>query len=211
MTAQEPARERLVVDGRALDVARLPSFGFGQRSLMWWGTAGLMAIEGTVFGLAVMSYFYLRSHVAVWPMNEPPPLLAWGSANTLLMLASLWPNQLAKRCAERLELAGARLWMTVCFAMSLGVLWLRWLEFGALNCLWWGDAYASVVWTLMGLHTTHLVTDAWDTGVLVALSFAGPFENKRFVDVSENALYWIFVVLSWLPIYAVVYWVPRSL
>jgi heme/copper-type cytochrome/quinol oxidase subunit 3 len=60
------------------------------------------------------------------------------------------------------------------------------------------------------LHTTHLVTDAWDTGVLAVLSFTGPFESKRFVDVSENALYWIFVVLSWLPIYGVLYWVPRS-
>ena len=33
--------------------------------------------------------------------------------------------------------------------------------------------------------------------------------GKRFVDVSENAFYWYFVVLAWLPIYAVVYLVPR--
>jgi cytochrome c oxidase subunit 3 len=32
---------------------------------------------------------------------------------------------------------------------------------------------------------------------------------KRYVDVSENALYWDFVVLWWLPIYAVIYWLPR--
>jgi cytochrome c oxidase subunit I+III len=34
-------------------------------------------------------------------------------------------------------------------------------------------------------------------------------EGKRFVDVSENAVYWYFVVLSWLPIYAVIYGAPR--
>jgi cytochrome c oxidase subunit 3 len=39
--------------------------------------------------------------------------------------------------------------------------------------------------------------------------FTGPLEGKRFVDVSENALYWYFVVLSWLPIYAVLYLAPR--
>ena len=33
-------------------------------------------------------------------------------------------------------------------------------------------------------------------------------ERPRFVDVSENALYWYFVVWSWLPIYAVVYGAP---
>ena len=33
--------------------------------------------------------------------------------------------------------------------------------------------------------------------------------DRRFVDVSENAFYWYFVVLVWLPLYAVIYWVPR--
>ena len=39
--------------------------------------------------------------------------------------------------------------------------------------------------------------------------FIGPVEEQRFVDVEENALYWYFVVLAWLPIYAVIYWAPR--
>jgi heme/copper-type cytochrome/quinol oxidase subunit 3 len=33
--------------------------------------------------------------------------------------------------------------------------------------------------------------------------------DRRFVDVSENSFYWYFVVLTWLPIYAVIYLVPR--
>ena len=37
----------------------------------------------------------------------------------------------------------------------------------------------------------------------------GPIEGKRYVDVSENSLYWYFVVWSWLSIYAVLYWAPR--
>jgi heme/copper-type cytochrome/quinol oxidase subunit 3 len=62
---------------------------------------------------------------------------------------------------------------------------------------------------LLGLHTTHLVTDTIDTAVLTALLYIGPLQGKRFVDASENALYWYFVVLSWLPIYAVIYIAPR--
>ena len=75
---------------------------------------------------------------------------------------------------------------------------------------WDSDAYGSVVWLLLGLHTTHLITDTVDTAVLAVLFFTGPFEGKRFVDVSENALYWYFVVVSWLPIYAVIYLAPRG-
>ena len=37
----------------------------------------------------------------------------------------------------------------------------------------------------------------------------GPIEEKRFVDVEENAVYWYFVVGAWLPIYGVIYWAPR--
>jgi heme/copper-type cytochrome/quinol oxidase subunit 3 len=66
-----------------------------------------------------------------------------------------------------------------------------------------------VVWMLLALHTTHLVTDTIDTTVLAVLMFTGPLEGKRFVDVSENAMYWYFVVGSWLPIYAVIYWGAR--
>jgi heme/copper-type cytochrome/quinol oxidase subunit 3 len=86
---------------------------------------------------------------------------------------------------------------------------VRVLEFGALNTRWDSNAYGSVVWMLMALHTTHLVTDAYDSGVLTGLTFTGLMEGKRYVDVSENAAYWYFVVLSWLPIYAVVYWGAR--
>jgi hypothetical protein len=48
-----------------------------------------------------------------------------------------------------------------------------------------------------------------DTGVLTVLMFVGPIEEKRFVDVSENAMYWYFVVFTWVPIYGVLYWAPR--
>ena len=195
----------------ALDVSELPSFAFGTGSLMWWGTLGLMAIEGTVFALAIVTYFYLRGRATVWPLNEPPPALLWGTANTLLLLVSLWPNHLAKRAAERLDRRSVRLWLGVCLLASLVFLAMRVMEFRTLNCRWYDDAYASAVWMLLGLHTTHLITDTWDTGVLLALAQVGPFEAKRHVDVSENAVYWVFVVLSWLPIYGVIYWAPRAL
>jgi cytochrome c oxidase subunit III len=192
-----------------LDIGHLPTFAFGNRSPMWWGTMGLMAIEGTVFALAVMMYFYLRSHSIAWPMSELAPDLVWGTINTAVMLASVVPNYLAKRAAERLDRKGVQLWLTICLLMSLVFIGIRVFEFGALNTRWDSSAYGSIVWMLLGLHTTHLVTDAYDTLVLTVLMFTGPIEGKRYVDVSENAAYWYFVVLSWLPIYAVIYWGAR--
>jgi heme/copper-type cytochrome/quinol oxidase subunit 3 len=192
-----------------LDVSELPTFGFGHRSLMWWGTFGLMLIEGMIFALTIAAYFYLRSHSLTWPMNAAPPELLWGTLNTAVLLASMLPNHLAKQAAEKLDLKKVRVWMVVCLLFSLVFLAIRVLEFASLNTRWDSQAYGSAVWMLMALHTTHLVTDAYDSAVLTVLMFTGPLEGKRYVDVSENAMYWYFVVLSWLPIYAVIYWAPR--
>ena len=191
-----------------IDVARLPTYVYGSRSMMWWGTMGLMLIEGTVFAITVVVYFYLRSHSSTWPVNRAPELF-WGGVNTAIMLGSLLPNWLAKRAAEREDKQGARKWLVACLFFALAFLVVRVFEFGALNTRWDSNAYGSVVWMLLALHTTHLVTDTIDTAVLAVLMFTGPLEGKRFVDVSENAMYWYFVVGSWLPIYAVIYWGAR--
>lgn len=195
--------------GGMLDVAALPSHRFSHHSPMWWGTLGMMAIEGTVFALAVMCYFYLRSHSQTWPMTALPPDLTWGTVALVLMLLSAIPNQLAKKAGEAYDLHGVRLWLGVGVAFGVALLIVRCFEFAALNVRWDSSAYGSAVWTLLGLHTVHLATDWVDSVVLEALFFTDRLSGRRFVDVSENSLYWYFVVLSWIPIYLVIYWGAR--
>ena len=195
----------------SIDVAQLPSYGFSHRSIMWWGTLGMMVIEGTVFALTVATYFYLRSHASAWPMGVLPPDLLWGTLNTAILLASMLPNHLAKKAAEAHDVAGVRLWIIVSLVFALAFLGVRAMEFATLNVRWDSNAYGSVLWTLLGFHTAHLATDAADTLVLGVLFFTGPLEGKRFVDVSENSMYWYFVVWTWIPIYLTIYWGARAL
>jgi heme/copper-type cytochrome/quinol oxidase subunit 3 len=194
----------------ALDVSPLPAFGFGNRSVLWWATTGMMLIEGSVFALVVVQYLYLKGRVPHWPPSGPPPDLLWGTINTLILLASCLPNALTKKAAERFDLRGVRIWLGVCVLSAVGFNVVRFLEFGRLNVRWDSNAYGSVVWLLIASHTVHVVTDFLDTLVLWVLILAGiDINERRYVDVSENALYWYFVVFTWLPIYAVVYFGPR--
>jgi cytochrome c oxidase subunit I+III len=192
-----------------VDVSGLPEFAFGHRSRLWWGTAGFIVIEATAFALAVFAYFYLRSKLPAWPPGVPPPDLLWGTLNTAILLPSAVPNQWAKNAAEAQQLGRVRLWLVTCLAFGVMFLIIRGFEFTTLNCAWDTNAYGSIVWAIMGLHTTHLLTDVVDTGVLTALMFTRHAHGRRFVDVSESAFYWHFVVLVWLPLYVVIYWVPR--
>jgi cytochrome c oxidase subunit 3 len=195
---------------RTLDVARLPPGAFGSRSLMWWGTMGIVLIEGTVFALAIAAYFYVGMRRPAWPPDGvAPPDLFWGTVNTAVLLASLIPNELTKRAADRVDLARVQLWLCVGLAFAALFNVVRAVEFAHLNVWWDRDSYGSLVWLLLGLHTAHIITDFLDSAVLAVLMFTGPVEEHRFVDIEENAGYWYFVVVAWLPIYGVIYWAPR--
>src|SRR5438067_9238473 len=149
-----------------VNAADLPTYAFGHQSLMWWGTMGLMAIEGTVFALAIVIYFYVWATVSPRPPSVAPPDLGYGTLNTVVLLASLYPNWITKRAAGREDLKLVRAGILACLLFALLFLGIRVLEFTALNCSWDTNAYGSAVWILLGLHTTHLITDAYDTGVL---------------------------------------------
>jgi heme/copper-type cytochrome/quinol oxidase subunit 3 len=193
------------------DLAHLPTHAFGHRSLTWWGIIGFMVIEGGFFALTIAVYFYLMSQEHSWPPPPfAPPNVIAGTLFTLVMLASEIPNSVIKRAAEHGRLREVRRLMLVMVGIGVVLLVIRGFEFNSLNVLWYDNAYGSIVWALLVLHTTHILTDWGDTLVLAGLMHTKHgIEGRRFVDVSENALYWYFVVLVWLPIYGVIYWAPR--
>jgi heme/copper-type cytochrome/quinol oxidase subunit 3 len=195
-----------LVDG---DLSKIPAAGFRTHGLWFWAAMGFMAIEGSGFALAGAAYVYLMNGSAQWPLSGVAPDLLWGSVQTGLMLASLWPNLILSRAARRRETGPTRRWGLILFAMNTLTLVVRGFEFPHLNARWDYDAYGSIVWALMLLHTLHLVTDFIDTGLLTAILFAEPIDTERFSDVDDDCVYWGFVVAAWLPIYLLVYWAPR--
>jgi cytochrome c oxidase subunit III len=196
---------------RVLDVAALPEYAFGHNGLIWWGTVGFMVIEGSVFVMALVAYFFLRTRVAEWPPSLPDPDITLGTVNTVILLASIIPNHMTKKAAEQLDVRKVRILLPICLAFGVAFVVVRAFEFGSLNCSWDDNAYASIVWFIMGVHSLHLVTDVADSFVLTGLAFTAHIDPTRMVDVSENALYWDFVVLSWIPIYLTIYFGPRLL
>lgn len=194
-----------------LDLAPLTQNAMGSASLTWWGTLAFMLIEATGFMMMIAVYLYLASLAPSWPPDTPPPDLGPGLWLTAILLASLAPNLLVSRWAKRRDLKRVRIGLVVMTLFGIVVLIPRIYEFGAMHVLWDSNAYGSAVWVLLGLHTTHIVTDLMDTIVLCALMFTRHAENpRRFGDVQDNALYWNFVVLTWLPILACLYGVPRQ-
>jgi heme/copper-type cytochrome/quinol oxidase subunit 3 len=101
-----------------------------------------------------------------------------------------------------------RIGLIVMSAIGLVTIAIRGFEIALVGLRWDIDAYGSMVWIVLGLHATHLITDVGDTLVLTVLMFTRHAQPRRFSDVTDNAFYWYFVVASWLPLYGLIYWFP---
>ena len=179
------------------DVSELPTHKFGPSSLTWWGIIAFMVIEGGFFMLTFAAYFFLMGHEQGWPPEgrQAPDVLA-GTLFTIVIILSEIPNTMIKKAARAGDIPAIRRLILVMTAVGAILLVIRGFEFNSLNCRWTDDAYGSIIWALLLLHTTHLITDWGDTVVLGALIYTPvAYEGRRQVDVDENSLYWRYVWL----------------
>ena len=192
------------------DLSDLPESVSGAGHLVWWGNLSFMLIEGTGFLLAAGAYLYLQTQSPHWPPpGDALPGLLWSAIFTIGLVLSELPNLWVIRKVRQKDVTGVRRGVLAMTIIGLILAGLRWFELQHLNVRWDHDAYGSIMWLLMVLHTTHVVTDLGDTAVLAVWLYTHEVGDDQFCDVEDNGNYWSFVVLAWIPIYALVYWLPR--
>jgi cytochrome c oxidase subunit III len=193
-----------------VDVSDLPVAAFGHRSLLWWGTLMFMAIEGTTLAIVCGSYLDLMRMQPAWP---PPPTrlpdLMIPTINLAIILATIWPSHLASRAALRLDARAAVRWLWVCVVLGVAATALRGFELAALNTRWDDHVFGSLAWLLLGLHATLLLADFCESATIALLVGSERRQAKHFSDVEDAALYQWFLSLVWVPIYFLVYILPR--
>jgi cytochrome c oxidase subunit 3 len=193
-----------------VDICELPRFAFGSRGIMWWGILGFLAIESTMLGISLVAYWYFRSAAGEWPPPPiAPPSLVTGTITTVLLLVSVLPMMAAKAAAKALDVRRVIFWHLACDAVGIAFCAMRVLEFSNLNVRWDTNAYGSVVWMIVGLHSAHLIAEVIETMVMTWFFLSGLTTPRYFVDATDNALYWYFIVAIWMPCYVTVYLVPR--
>ena len=192
------------------DLSVLPEGGFGERNVIWWGNLAFMLIEGTAFALAAGACLYLRSRGGPWPpAGDRAPDLLWSGVFTVCLTLSMIPNLWVSRMARRMNGPATRAGVLLMTLIGVVLLALRGVELAHLNVRWDKDAYGSLVWLLMVLHTSHVITDLGDTAVQGLWLTTHEIGKDQFSEVDDNCAYWNFVVLAWPPLYLLVYWLPR--
>ena len=194
---------------RVLDVSALPEGTADSRALLWWGNLGMMAIEGTMFAMLIATYLYFRTANIDWPPQTVlNPALQWPTVNLVMLLLSILPMIMADRAALRDDVFTVQIAFAICIAVGIALLVIRWHNMMALGYKWSDHAYGSVVWTIFGMHSFHMIAATAETSLLLFYSLVRPITKKQLLDFRCMAVYWYFVALWWIPFYFIIYIVP---
>ena len=195
---------------RALDVSDLPTSTADSRALLWWGNIGMLAIEGSMFAMLFATWLYLKTANLDWPPQSAPfPPLLWPSIGlALLLISGVLMYALADRGAMKDDVASIRMGHILCIVIGIAFLAIRWKNVVELGFKWSDHAYGSVVWTSIGMHTFHMLAATGETLVLFVYESLRPVKKKQLLDIRCTAVYWYFVVLTWIPFYLIIYVAP---
>jgi cytochrome c oxidase subunit 3 len=202
-----------------IDVSHLKAHVMDHRSPIWWGNLLLLLIETTMFSLLVATYFYLRVvDFDQWPpprvdrvpvLYHPVPALGVANANLLIILLSFAPMFWTDRACLKRNIGVVKSGLVVCVLFGVITIVLRFQEFQALHFKWSDNAYASIVWLILGMHLAHLITATCENALMTVWVFVKGLDDQHARDIRVTASYWYWVIGIWVLLYLLIYWGPR--
>ena len=186
----------------------IPVGPIGRRGVGYWGVGMLVATEAALFAYLLFAYYYTAAAAAAGWVLEPRPPLRLALPNTVLLLASsavAWYGErgiLTRRRAQALVGFGLAFVMGAVFAAIQFVEWhAKPFSFGA-------SSYASLYFVTTGFHMAHVVIGLVVLAALFGWTALDYFSPRRRLTVSAGVLYWHFVDIIWLFVFATYYITP---
>jgi cytochrome c oxidase subunit III len=186
----------------------LPVGPTGRHGLGFWGVGTLIATEAALFSYLLFSYYYIGAGAQSGWLIERSPSLKLALPNTILLLASsgaAWFGEtgiLMRRRGRALTGFGAALVMGIGFALVQGLEWqAKPFKLGA-------SSYASLYFVTTGFHMAHVIAGLMVLAALLLWTALDYFSPRRRLAVSAGVLYWHFVDIVWLFVFATYYITP---
>jgi cytochrome c oxidase subunit 3 len=173
----------------------------------WYGMWCVIATEAALFAYLLFSYFYLaaQSHGG-WLPELPRWRLA--APNTVLLIASSATLHWGQRCGRAgntARLSAGLLATLLLGALFIGVQLREWHNkpFSIAD-----HAYASSYFVTTGFHLAHVVLGLVVIATLLLWASLGKLRGAQQDIVAIGTLYWHFVDVVWLAVFATFYVSP---
>ena len=188
----------------------IPHLVTGSKGSGWWGIVMLLMIESAVFAGLIASYFYLFANADVWPAgNASAPEIGLPIIYSIVLIASGALGYMGGKAMKQGELRKMRIFRLSGCAALVVFLVLKAYEYINLDYLWDDSAYSSIMWLIAGFHSAHVFSVLIKELVIQVLAAKGFFTSERRGAVEGATLYWSYVVLMWIPLFATLYIFPN--
>ena len=181
-----------------LPEATVPVRGEG-RPTPGWGMVCLIMTESTIFAALIGSYFFYRAASKQWP---PPgieePKLTLAIIFSFVLWGSSIPMIIAERGIKRGNQRALRFGLMAAWLMGAAFVAYSVQDFSVLKFPIGENAYTSIFYTTIGLHTFHVFVGLMISAVVQIKAWLGKFSEERHVTVQVYAMYWHFVDAVWL-------------
>jgi len=188
--------------------ARLPVGPIGRHGLGSWGVGALVASEAALFGYLLFSYYYTAAVAARGWVLEPSPSLKLALPNTIILLLSSVAAWIGERGVLHRKRGQAVVGLVI--ALILGVVFfvVQLYEWQVKPFRLGDSSYSSLYFITTGFHMAHVGVGLLVLAALVTWTLLDYFSPRRNLSVSAGVLYWHFVDVVWLFVFATYYVSP---
>ena len=165
-----------------------------------------IASEIMVFGSFFTAYFFIRIvNNSAWPPHgdELPKFVA--GVNTAILVTSSFTMHWATQAIKRNNRAGLCAGMVLTLALGLCFLLTQAREYSRIGFAPHDNAFGTVFYGLTGLHGAHVMVGLTLLTMVTIRSFRGHFSAEHHHGVEIPGIYWHFVDVMWIVVYATVY------
>ncbi len=165
-----------------------------------------IASEIMLFGSFFTAYFFVRV-AAGTPWPTPPFQLPVFIAliNTCILVTSSFTIHWATQSIKRGNRAGLQAGLVLTFLMGLTFLLTQMIEYARVGFAPHDGAFGTIFYCLTGLHGAHVFVGLTILLFMTIRAFRGHFTPNAHHGVEIGGIYWHFVDVMWIVVYATVY------
>jgi len=163
--------------------------------------------EVMVFGAFFTAYFFIRvvSGDDWFPFGKFELPVAVAGVNTAILLSSSLTMHWAQTSIKNGNRAGLKAGITLTFLLGLTFLFIQINEYIHIGFAPSDLAQASMFYGLTGLHGAHVFVGLCLLLTVVVRTFRGHFSAEHHHGVEVPGIYWHFVDIMWVVVYATIY------
>jgi cytochrome c oxidase subunit III len=175
------------------------------RSPVFLGMVMFIGSEIMLFGSFFTAYFYARFSAPEWPLGGFEIPAQATALNTAILIVSSFTMHWALIAIRKDSRVGLIAGLGITLVLGLTFLGLQMREYYHLPFRPGDGIFPSTFYSLTGLHGLHVFVGATLLSIAFLRSIRGHYSSRAHIGLEVTGLYWHFVDVVWIFLYAVVY------